>query len=119
MPTRFVRRGPLVALAVVVGLLVAATGVLAVLYLVQHGESGRAAGEVARTERAVDDRQDRLASIESTVDDLDAKRSRLEGDNRKLRACADPARDIVLAAQAGDKAALAEAIDEVLRNCER
>jgi hypothetical protein len=119
MPTRFVRRGPLVGLAVVVGLLVAAAGVLAVLYLVQHGESGRAADEVARTERAVDERQGRLASVESTVDDLDAERSRLEGDNRKLRACADPARDIVVAAQNGDQDALAEAIDAVLRNCER
>jgi hypothetical protein len=53
------------------------------------------------------------------VDDLDAERSRLEGDNRKLRACADPARDTVLAAQAGDETALAEAIDAVLENCER
>jgi septal ring factor EnvC (AmiA/AmiB activator) len=119
METRFVGRGTVVTLALVVGLLVAATGVLVVLYVVKQGDTGRLAGEVARTERTIDTRQDRLASLESTVDELDDERSRLDGENRKLHACADPAKDSITAAKAGDRAALDKALDEVVQNCER
>jgi hypothetical protein len=108
-----------VTLAVVVGLLVAATGALVVLYVMKQGDAGRVAGEVARTERTVDTRQDRLASIESTVDDLDAERGRLDDENQKLHACADPAKDSIAAARARDRAALDAALDKVVQNCER
>jgi len=113
------RSGAVVALSVVVGLLVAVTGVFVVLYLTKHGDSVRAAGEVARTERAIDERQDRLAGIESTVEELDSEHGRLESDNRKLHACADPARDAVAAARAGDRAAIEAALDDIVQNCER
>jgi uncharacterized protein (DUF3084 family) len=119
METRFVRRGTVVTLAAVLGLLVAATGVLVVLYVLEQGDAGRVAGEVTRTERTIDDRRDRLGAIESTVDDLESERSRLTGENQRLRACADPAKDSIAAARAGDKAAFDKALDEVLRNCER
>jgi hypothetical protein len=119
MQTRNVRSGTVVTLAVVVGLLVAATGVFVALYVMKRGDVERATGEIARTERTIDNRQERLGSIESTVDQLEAARTGLEDDNQRLHACADPARDMFAAAQAGDKAALDEAVDGVVRNCAR
>jgi hypothetical protein len=113
------RSGTVVTLAVVVGLLVAATGVFVALYVMKRGDVERATGEVTRTERAIDSRQARLDSIKSTVDDLKAERTRLEGDNTRLHACVDPTRAMFAAAQAGDKAALDAAIDDVVRNCGR
>jgi hypothetical protein len=118
MDKRYVRSGTVVTLAVVVGLLVAATGVFVALYVMKRGDVERATGEVTRTERAIDDRQVRLNGIESTVDDLEAERTRLEDDNERLHACADPTRAMFAAAQSGDRAALDAAIDDVVQNCE-
>jgi hypothetical protein len=117
MRTGFVRGGTVVTLAVVLGLLVAATGLFVVLYLNEKDGAVRASGDVARTESAIDGRGHRLASIKSAVDTLDAEKSRLDSDNRELHACADPSSDLVEAARARDEAGVKKASSEVLRNC--
>jgi hypothetical protein len=72
----------------------------------RQGDAERVAGELARTERTVDDRTARLAAVKSTVDEVDGERCRPEGENRKLRACYDAATDSVDAAKARDEGPL-------------
>lgn len=119
MGTRSVRSGTVVTLAIVLGLLVAATGVFVTLYTNKQGDAERAAGELARTERTIDSRQDRLDSIESTMDELDSDRTRLEGENGRLHACADPAKDMIDAARSGDEAGFNAASADAIQNCGR
>lgn len=119
MERRVARRGTVVSLAVTVGVSVAATAVFVVLYVMKQTDIGQAEAEIATTGTSLADENARLAAAKSTVDELGAEWSRLSTANAELRACADPARDSVRAAQRQDTAAFEVAMDKVFTNCRR
>jgi len=114
-----VRRGTVTALAVVVGVLAAAAGLFVALYLMERGDSGRLSTDITGVERELADARDRLDSVQSSVDDLDAERTGLEDELAELRECANPSKDSVVAANTGDDPGLDAAIEKMLTNCGR
>jgi hypothetical protein len=113
------RRRTVVLLAVVFGVLVAITGVFGTLYVVARGDTSRVNEQLAATEEKVSDADARLATTKSTVDDRERERAELTDANTKLHACADPAAASIAAVNAGDDAALGNAVDLMLDNCGR
>jgi len=113
------RRRTVVLLAVAVGLLAAAAGLLGTRYVMQRGDTGAVNQQVATTERELADANTRLAANTSTLDELDQEREELENTGATLHACADPAAASVAAVRAGDDTALSNAVDLMLVNCGR
>jgi len=113
------RRRTMVLLAVVLGVLVAITGVFGSLYVVARGDTGQVREQQSATEDRVADADLRLATNTSTLDDRDQEREELENDITKLHACADPAAASIVAVNAGDDVALGNAVDLMLDNCGR
>ncbi|WP_084433434.1 hypothetical protein [Kibdelosporangium aridum] len=112
------RRG-VVPLTVAVGILVAATALFAVLYVMKRSDIGRLAEQVGTTESSIADRTARVAAITSTVDDMKAEYSRLTTTNTELRACANAARDSIAAAQRSDRTGFDSAMAKAFINCRR
>ena len=108
-----------VMLAIVLGVLVAATGVFATLYLVERAATADVGGEIAVTERELAGARDRLGTLRSTVDKLGDEERDLVDANDALRACADPTKDALRAVQEGDDPALSAAVDRMLLHCRR
>lgn len=108
-----------VMLAIVLGVLVAAAGAFAALYLVERSAARDVGGQVTVTERELSGARDRLADTRSTVDELDDEEQVLLDDIDALRACADPTKASIEAVQAGDGQALSDGIDQMLLHCGR
>ena len=108
-----------VMFAIVLGVLVAAAGAFAALYLVERSAAGDVGGQVTVTERELSDARDRLAVTRSTVDELDDAEQVLVDDIDALRACADPTKASIEAVLADDDQALSAAIDQMLLHCGR
>lgn len=104
---------------VVVGVLVAATGLFVALFLVERAAAAEAGEQVTVTEREMADARERLADSKSTVDDLEEERQGLESANDALRVCADPAKTSIEAATTGSDAELSSAISQMLLHCGR
>lgn len=112
-------RNTTVMLAIVVGVLVAATGVFVTLFLVERSAAGDVGVQVTVTEQELAGAQDRFADYQSTVDELADEERDLVGTNDALHACADPAKASIAAVRAGDDQALSDAIDQMLLHCGR
>ncbi|GAB1516047.1 hypothetical protein [Actinophytocola sp. KF-1] len=108
-----------VVLAIVLGVLVAATGLFATLYLVARSATADVDGQVTVTERELAGARDRLGTVRSTVDELAAEERDLVDAGDALRACADPTKDALLAVAEGDDPALSAAVDRMLLHCGR
>lgn len=108
-----------VTLAIVLGVLVAATGVFVTLFLLERAAAAEVGGQVTVRERELDGARDRLATVKSTVDDLADEELDLVDTGDALRACADPAKAALDAARADNKQALSDAVDEMLLHCGR
>jgi hypothetical protein len=113
------RRGTVVSLAVALGLLAAATGLFAALDASRQDDIGRLREQIAATEGSIASAQARRTTAVSTVDGLNAAWTQLEATNKKLHACADPAKDSVIAADKNDLAGLDQALDKVIADCGR
>ena len=114
-----VRRTTVTALAVVIGVLVAAGGLFVALFLMERADIRELDGKVAAVERDLDADDDRLAASKSTVDDLDQARDDLDTEITGLRVCADPAKATIDAARAGDDAGLDAAFAQMFARCGR
>jgi hypothetical protein len=106
-------------LVVLVGVLVAATGLFVTLFVLERTAAGAAGERVAVAERELADARDRLAANRSTMDELAAERQGLESANDALRVCADPARSSIEAATTGTDEDLSSAIQRMLALCGR
>ncbi len=113
------RRGTVILLAVAVGLLTVAVGLLGTLYVMQRGDTDEVNQQVATAERELADANDRLAANMSTLDEQDQEREELEDTATALHACADPTAASIEAVRAGDDAALSNALDLMFANCGR
>src|SRR5688500_16377869 len=100
-----------VMLAIVLGVLVAATGVFATLFLLERSANADVRNQVTVTERELAGARDRLGTVKSTVDELADEERDLTDANDALRACADPTKT---ALQTVEQAALEAAIDQML-----
>jgi flagellar basal body-associated protein FliL len=119
MEQRFARRGTVISLAVAVGVLVAATALFIVLYGNKQADIRQVEERVGTTVSLVAEQNARLADTKSTVDKLDAERTRLTTLNAELRTCSDAAKASVVAAQKADKAAFDAAMDKIFTKCRR
>jgi hypothetical protein len=119
MEQRTGRRGTVVTLAVAVGVLVAATALFVVLYVMEQTGIGRVEEQIGTAEGSIADGTERITIMKSTVDELDAERTRLATTNTDLHACADAAKDSVSAAQRADKPAFDAAMNKVFVHCRR
>ncbi len=119
MEQRAGRRWTVVSLAVAVGVLVAATALFVVLYVQKQNDIGQLAERIETTERSIADRTARLGTVKSTVEELDAERSRLTSTNTELRACTTATKDSIAAAQRADKTAFDAAMAKAFINCRR
>ena len=108
-----------VMLAIVLGVLVAATGVFVTLYLVERSATADVGGQVAVTERELAGARDRLGTVQSSVDTLADEERDLVDAGDALRACADPTKAALHAVRAGDDPALSAAVDKMLLHCGR
>jgi uncharacterized protein (DUF3084 family) len=108
-----------VVVAIVLGVLVAATGAFVTLFLVERSAAEEIGGQIAVTERELSDARDRLGTSKSTVDELRDEEQVLTDDVDALRACADPTKASIDAVRAGDDQALSDAIDQMLLHCGR
>lgn len=105
-----------VTLAVV---LFAVTGLFVTLYVVARNGAGAAHDELTTVERELTETRAHVRDVRSTVDTLGDEREELQATNDTLRACAEPTKDGIAAAGAGDKDGLSAAIDEMLAKCVR
>jgi uncharacterized protein (DUF3084 family) len=105
-----------VMLAIVLGVLVAATGVFVTLFMLERSASAEVHDQTTVTERELAGARDRLGTIKSTMDDLADEERELSDTNDALHACADPTKT---ALQTVDDAALEAAIDQMLLHCGR
>ena len=108
-----------VMLAIVLGVLVAATGVFVTLFLLERSAAAEIGGQVTVKERELDGARDRLATVKSTVDELGGEEQDLVDAGDALRACADPAKASLEAVQAGNDQALSDAVGDMLLHCGR
>jgi uncharacterized protein (DUF3084 family) len=108
-----------VMLAIVLGVLVAATGVFVTLYFIERSATEDVGGQVAVTERELSGARDRLGTVQSTVDELADEERDLVDANDALRACADPTKAALRAVEEGDDPALSAAVDQMLLHCGR
>ena len=108
-----------VMFAVVLGVLVIAAGAFVTLFLVERAAADEVGGQVTVTERELSGVQDRLGTLESTVDELRDEEQVLLDDIDALRACADPTKASIDAVRAGDDQGLSDAIDQMLLHCGR
>lgn len=108
-----------VMLAIVLGVLLAATGAFVTLFLIERSAADEVGGQVTVTERELAGAQDRLATVKSTVDEMADEQRDLEDAADALRACADPTKASIDAVQAGDDEALDDGIDQMLLHCGR
>lgn len=106
-------------LAIVLGVLLAATGAFVTLFLLERSAAGEVGGQVTVTERELAGARDRLATVKSTLDELADEQRDLEDANDALRACADPTKAAIDAVRAGDDEALSAGIDQMLLHCGR
>jgi hypothetical protein len=107
------------ALAVATGALASAAGLFAAQYAARQGDIGELRQQIAITQGSIAGAQAQQATVASSVKGLDAAWSRLEGTNKDLHACADPARDAVIAAREQDSAAVADAVQKLYALCGR
>lgn len=112
-----VKRGMVIALAVVVGVFLATTGLFVALFLAAQGDTRTARDQLTSTEQTVVDARGRLDTAKSTVDGVKRENDDLTSRNAELHKCADPAQDLVRTAKAGDDAGLDKAAQEVIANC--
>ncbi|MFI7675869.1 hypothetical protein [Actinophytocola sp. NPDC049390] len=108
-----------VVLAIVLGVLVAATGVFVTLYLIERSATAEVDGQVAVTERELAGARDRLSTVRSNMDKLADEERDLVDAGDALRACAEPTGDALRAGRTGDDPALAAAVDQMLLHCTR
>lgn len=108
-----------VMIAIVLGVLVAATGAFVTLFLLERSAAGEVGGQVTVTERELGDARDRLGTEKSTVDELADEEQTLTDANEALRACADPTKASIAAVKADNDQALSDAIDQMLLHCGR
>lgn len=108
-----------VMFAIVLGVLVAATGAFVTLFLAERSAADEVGGQVTVTERELGDAKDRLAADRSTVDELAEEERDLTDANDALHACADPTKASIDAVRAGNDQALSDAIDQMLLHCGR
>ncbi len=108
-----------VMLSIVLGVLVAATGVFVTLYLMERSATEDVNRQIAVTERELAGARDRLATVQSTVDQLADEERDLVDANDALHACADPTKAALDAVETGDDGALTAAIDQMLSHCAR
>jgi hypothetical protein len=113
------RRVRVVLLAAAVGVLAVATGLFAALYEGEQGDVGRLKGQIAAADQSIAGTQEQSARVASSLAGLDAAWSRLEATNKQLHACADPAKDMVIAANDNDSAAGELAAHKVAAECGR
>ena len=106
-------------IVVLIGVLVAATGLFVTLFLVERAAAGEVGAQVTVLEEETADARARLSDRRSTVDDLEEERQGLESANDALRACADPAKSSIEAAKTGTDAELSSAIEQMLLHCGR
>jgi len=106
-------------LAIVLGVLLAATAAFVTLFLLERSAAGEVGGQVTVTERELGGARDDLAAVKSTVDELADEQRDLEDATDALRACADPTKASIDAVRAGDDEALSDAIDQMLLHCGR
>jgi Tfp pilus assembly protein PilN len=119
VPPRRVRRGTVASLAIVAAVLAAAAGLFVALLLAERADTAEVNERTAGLERELDAGRDRITANESDVDTLEAERSELESTKLELRACADPAKASVLAAESGDDPGLDSAVQQMLAHCGR
>jgi hypothetical protein len=108
-----------VMLSVVLGVLLAATGVFVTLYLVERSATGDVGRQIAVTDKELAGARDRLDTVRSTVDKLADEERDLTDANDALHACADPTKAALQAVSNRDDAALNAAIDQMLLHCAR
>ncbi len=113
------KRRTSIVFTVLIGVLVAATGVFVSLYLVERAEAKEVGEQSASVERQVSDARAEARDNRSAAAELVDARTDLQAENDTLRACADPTRDSIAAVRAGDDAALDVAIGQMLSNCGR
>lgn len=105
-----------VMLTIVLGVLVAATGVFVTLFMLERTATEDVRGQVTVTEQELAGARDRLGTVKSTVDELAAEEQDLTDANDALHACADPTRTALVTL---DEAAMEDAIDQMLLHCGR
>lgn len=113
------RKATTAMLAVVLGVLLAATGVFGTLFLLERSAAAEVREQVTVREKELAGARDRLDTEQSTVDKLADEERDLVDANDALRACADPAEAALAAARAGEKQALSDAVGDMLLHCER
>ncbi|MFC4855358.1 hypothetical protein [Actinophytocola glycyrrhizae] len=112
-------RATTVVFAIVLGVLVAAAGAFATLFLTERSAAGAVGGQVTVAERELAGARDRLGTEKSTVDELAVEERELTDGVEALRACADPTKAAIAAVRAENDQALADAIDLMLLHCTR
>jgi outer membrane murein-binding lipoprotein Lpp len=104
---------------VLIGVLVAATGLLGALFLIERNGAGQVGNQLTVTEQELAAARDRLADNRSTMDELGDREQQLAADQDTLERCADPAKAAIEAAQSDDSAALSTAVDQMVIHCGR
>jgi hypothetical protein len=102
-----------------VGVLVAVTGLLGALFLVERHGAGQVGDQLTVTERELASARDRLATNRSTMDRMGDEEQRLAADQTALETCADPAKAAIEASGGDDDAALSTAVDQMVIHCGR
>lgn len=104
---------------VLIGVLVAATGLFVSLYLVERKGAAEVGEQAAAVEREVAASRDEARANRSTKDELVDQHSDLQAENDTLHACADPTKASIEAFLADDDAAFSTAIDQMYLYCGR
>src|SRR5690606_33758341 len=104
---------------IVLGVLIAATGVFVTVYAVERSAAEDVGRQIAVTERELAGVSDRLATIGSSVDELADTYRDLEAVNDVLRACTDPTKAALRAVKRRDDPGLSSAIEQMLLHCGR
>jgi hypothetical protein len=112
-------RGLRRATLVLIGALVAVTGLLGALFLIERNGAGQVGEQLTVTEHELDAARDRLATNKSTMDQLGERARQLAADQDALKTCADPAKAAIEASGGDDGTALSTAIDTMLIHCGR
>lgn len=112
------QKKPTIVLAVLVGVLAAATAVFVILFLLEKSAINDTNGQVSSTEQQITDEKGKLSDVKAQVDTLQQEGQDLQSNKDELQACYDSAKDALQKGQSGvSEDVLQAAIDKMQADC--
>jgi len=114
------QKKPTIVLAVLVGVLAAATAVFVILFLLEKGAISDTNGQVSSTEQQISGEKDKLSDVKAQVDTLEQEGQDLQTTHDDFKSCYDAAKTALdLGGSGASDAELQAAIDKMQAECPR